>query len=128
MACISVSLREPASYPELFALAVLRPTTASLIAAPVNPSVHIYLDIWIPGPGLFSLLSFPRHPSFHLLLQALFRLGQRFEGLGIEFPLQEAFDNSPSPIMSLEYNGTTDKADDGYSSGVHDLNEFYDVR
>lgn len=29
--------------------------------------------------------------------------------------------------MAAEYNGTTDKADTGYSSGVEDLNIFYDV-
>ncbi|KAM5356621.1 hypothetical protein ACJ41O_003267 [Fusarium nematophilum] len=29
--------------------------------------------------------------------------------------------------MSLPYNGTDDKADDGYSSGVSDLNIFYDT-
>ncbi len=29
--------------------------------------------------------------------------------------------------MAVEYNGTTDKADTGYSSGVKDLNIFYDV-
>lgn len=29
--------------------------------------------------------------------------------------------------MSAEYNGTTDKADAGYSTGVEDLNIFYEV-
>lgn len=29
--------------------------------------------------------------------------------------------------MSAEYNGTSDAADEGWSSGVHDLNIFYDV-
>jgi Amt family ammonium transporter len=29
--------------------------------------------------------------------------------------------------MSVEYNGTSDKADEGWSSGVHNLNIFYDT-
>jgi hypothetical protein len=29
--------------------------------------------------------------------------------------------------MAAVYNGTDDRADEGYSSGVHDLNIFYDV-
>lgn len=29
--------------------------------------------------------------------------------------------------MSAEYNGTTGKADAGYSTGVEDFNIFYDV-
>lgn len=29
--------------------------------------------------------------------------------------------------MTATYNGTAGTADEGYSSGVHDLNIFYDV-
>lgn len=29
--------------------------------------------------------------------------------------------------MATPYNGTSDHADDGYSSGVSDLNIFYEV-
>lgn len=31
-------------------------------------------------------------------------------------------------MSAVAYNGTDDKADSGYSSGVSDLNIFYDVR